>query len=58
MDAPLRKSMTLEAFLEWEDRQPLRHEFDGVRAISMTGGTQPRGDPGQSGGIHDQPPTR
>ncbi len=31
--------MTLEDFLAWEDRQPSRHEFDGVRAIAMTGGT-------------------
>ncbi len=31
--------MTLEDFLAWEDSQPLRHEFDGVRAIAMTGGT-------------------
>jgi len=39
MNAPLRKPMTLESFLEWEDRQPLKHEFDGVRAIAMAGGT-------------------
>jgi Uma2 family endonuclease len=39
MNAPLRKPVTLASFLEWEDRQPLRHEFDGVRAIAMTGGT-------------------
>jgi Uma2 family endonuclease len=32
--------MTLESFLAWEDRQPLRHEFDGVRTIAMTGGTE------------------
>ncbi len=39
MNAPLRRPMTLEDFLAWEDRQPLRHEFDGVRAVAMTGGT-------------------
>jgi Uma2 family endonuclease len=39
MNAPMRTPMTLESFLAWEDRQPLRHEFDGVRAIAMTGGT-------------------
>ncbi len=31
--------MTLEAFLDWEDRQPSRHEFDGFQAIAMAGGT-------------------
>jgi Uma2 family endonuclease len=40
MNAPMRKPLTLESFLAWEDRQPLRHEFDGVRTIAMTGGTE------------------
>ncbi len=40
MNAPIRQPMTLESFLAWEDRQPLRHEFDGVRTIAMTGGTE------------------
>lgn len=31
--------MTLSDFLAWEDRQPIRHEFDGIRTIAMTGGT-------------------
>jgi Uma2 family endonuclease len=31
--------MTLETFLEWERKQELRYEFDGIRAIAMTGGT-------------------
>jgi Uma2 family endonuclease len=31
--------MTLESFLEWERRQELRYEFDGVQPIAMTGGT-------------------
>jgi Uma2 family endonuclease len=40
MNAPLRKPMTLESFLAWEDGQSLRHEFDGARPIAMTGGTE------------------
>jgi Uma2 family endonuclease len=31
--------MSLEAFLAWEERQELRHEFDGFQPIAMTGGT-------------------
>jgi Uma2 family endonuclease len=31
--------MTLEAFLAWEDAQPLRYEFDGFQVRAMTGGT-------------------
>ena len=31
--------MTLAEFLEWEERQPLRYEFDGVGPIDMTGET-------------------
>ena len=31
--------MTLAEFLAWEERQSLRHEFDGLRAFAMTGGT-------------------
>ena len=31
--------MTLAEFLEWEDRQPLRYEFDGVGPVAMTGRT-------------------
>ena len=33
------KPMELADFLAWEDRQDLRHEFDGVQAFAMTGGT-------------------
>ncbi len=40
MNIALRKSMTLEQFLDWEDRQPLRHEFDGAQTFAMTGGTE------------------
>jgi hypothetical protein len=38
MTVALRRPMTLDEFLEWEDRQPLRYEFDGVQATPMTGG--------------------
>ena len=31
--------MSLEAFLAWEQGQELRHEFDGLRPVAMTGGT-------------------
>jgi Uma2 family endonuclease len=31
--------MTLAEFLEWEERQPVKHEFDGFRPVAMTGGT-------------------
>ncbi len=34
------KPWTLERFLEWEDRQQLRHEFDGIGPVAMTGGTE------------------
>lgn len=32
--------MTLPEFLAWEERQALRHEFDGLQAAAMTGGTR------------------
>lgn len=31
--------MTLPEFLAWEERQELRHEFDGFQPVAMTGGT-------------------
>jgi Uma2 family endonuclease len=31
--------MTLDEFLDWEQRQPIRYEFDGLGAVAMTGGT-------------------
>ncbi len=31
--------MTVDAFLDWERRQELRYEFDGLEAVAMTGGT-------------------
>jgi Uma2 family endonuclease len=39
MDVALRKPMSLEAFLAWEERQELRYEFDGFEPVAMTGGT-------------------
>ena len=39
MNLALRKPMTLAEFLEWEERQELRYEFDGVGPVAMTRGT-------------------
>jgi Uma2 family endonuclease len=39
MSAVLQRPMTLAEFLEWEERQELRYEFDGFQPIAMTGGT-------------------
>src|SRR5690242_18625175 len=39
MSIALRKPMTLQAFLDWEERQELRYEFDGFETVAMTGGT-------------------
>jgi Uma2 family endonuclease len=39
MNVVLRKPTTLEAFLDWEGRQELCHEFDGFQPVAMTGGT-------------------
>ena len=36
-DAQL-KPMDVAAFLDWEERQELRHEFDGIETFAMTGG--------------------
>ncbi|HEY3849160.1 MAG TPA: Uma2 family endonuclease [Acetobacteraceae bacterium] len=38
MNVALRKPMTLGEFLAWEERQPVRFEFDGVQPVAMTGG--------------------
>ena len=40
MNVALRARMTRDEFLEWEDRQELRYEYDGVQPIAMTGGTR------------------
>lgn len=39
MNVALRIPTSLDEFLAWEERQELRFEFDGVRAIAMMGGT-------------------
>lgn len=39
MIVTLRRPWTTETFLVWEERQELRHEFDGIRPVAMTGGT-------------------
>ena len=39
MNLALRKPMTLAEFLDWEERQPVRYEFDGFGPVAMTGGT-------------------
>jgi Uma2 family endonuclease len=39
MNIALRKPMTLAEFLAWEDRQELKHEFDGLGPVAMSGGT-------------------
>jgi len=36
MSAALR-SMSLEAFLDWESQRELKYEFDGLRPVGMTG---------------------
>lgn len=44
MNFALHKPMSLAEFLEWEERQPLRYEFDGVAPEAMTGGTAGHAD--------------
>jgi Uma2 family endonuclease len=39
MNVALRKPMTLQEFLVWEEQQELRYEFDGFQPVGMTGGT-------------------
>lgn len=43
MSTALRKPMTLEDFLAWEERQELPWEFDGLAPVAMTGGTVEQG---------------
>ena len=40
MSEAFRRSMSLAEFLRWEERQELRHEFDGTRPVAMTGGSR------------------
>ena len=39
MNVALRQRMSLAEFLAWEERQELRHEFDGFQPYAMVGGT-------------------
>ena len=39
MSVALQRPMTLAEFLDWEERQELRYEFDGFQPVAMTGGT-------------------
>jgi Uma2 family endonuclease len=39
MSVALPRPMTREQFLAWEEKQPLRYEFDGFQPVAMTGGT-------------------
>lgn len=34
-----QRTMSVSEFLAWEERQPIRYEFDGVRAVAMAGGS-------------------
>ena len=34
------KPMTVDAFLDWEERQPVRYEWDGVQTTAMVGGSR------------------
>ena len=43
MTVALRKPMSLDAFVAWEERQALRYEFDGYQPVAMTGGTVEQG---------------
>jgi Uma2 family endonuclease len=39
MSVARRAGMTVEGFLDWENRQDLTYEFDGFAPVAMTGGT-------------------
>jgi Uma2 family endonuclease len=39
MRKPAAQPMTIQQFLEWEERQELRYEFDGFAPVAMHGGT-------------------
>ena len=43
MDTALRRPMSVLEFLDWEERQQLRYEFDGFEPVDMTGGTVEQG---------------
>ncbi len=44
MNLAVRYPMSLAEFLEWEERQELRYEFDGVEPSAMAGGTATHSD--------------
>ena len=44
MNLALSKPMSLAEFLDWEEKQPLRYEFDGFQPVAMTGGTAAHAD--------------
>ena len=39
MSAVPHQPMTLDAFLAWEEHQPVKYEFDGHRPVAISGGT-------------------
>ncbi|HEX3349568.1 MAG TPA: Uma2 family endonuclease [Acetobacteraceae bacterium] len=39
MNIALHGPTTVAEFLAWEERQPLRYEFDGTRPLAIAGGT-------------------
>lgn len=39
MSMTMRKPMSVREFLDWEERQERRFEFDGFQPVAMTGGT-------------------
>ena len=40
MNVVLRQRMTIHEFLAWEERQELKHEFNGFAPVAMAGGTR------------------
>ena len=40
MSNALRQPMTMAEFLEWEARQPAKHEFDGEHPVALAGSTR------------------
>jgi Uma2 family endonuclease len=44
MNLAVPKPMSLTEFLEWEERQERRYEFDGVEAVAMAGGSAAHAD--------------
>ncbi len=40
MSLTLRKPVSLAAFLEWEERQETKYEFNGFEPVAMAGGTE------------------